>query len=103
MKALVLLSFLASALQALAEFIGQSAFFIPLPAAFAPVTRFGCPEGGTVFTYDVYAMNTGRPNRMIAIEQDHLDCRIRSDAGGIYEWFGGLGPISTIRMSPRSS
>ena len=92
MKALVLLSFLASALQALTEFIGQSAFFIPLPAAFAPVTRFGCPEGGTVFTYDVYAMNTGRPNRMIAIEQDHLDCRIRSDAGGIYDWFGGLGP-----------
>jgi hypothetical protein len=70
----------------------QSAFFIPVPSALAPVTQFGCPDAGTVFTYDVRAWNTNRPNRMIAIEQDQLNCRIRSDAQGTYEWFGGLGP-----------
>jgi hypothetical protein len=70
----------------------QSAFFIPIPSAFAPVAKFGCPDPGTVFTYDVLAWNTNRPNRMIAIEQDQLDCWIRSDAQGRYDWFGGLGP-----------
>lgn len=70
----------------------QSAFFIPIPSAFAPETKFGCPSAGTVFTYDVLAWNTNRPNRMIAIEQDQLNCWIRSDAQGIYDWFGGLGP-----------
>ena len=71
---------------------GQSTFFIPVPAAFAPVTEFVCPEPGTVFTYDVRAWNTNRPNRMTAIEQDQFNCRIRSDAQGVYDWFGGLGP-----------
>src|ERR1700753_3356424 len=70
----------------------QRAFFIPIPAIFAPTTQFGCPDVGTVFTYDVRAWNTDRPNRMVAIEQDHLNCRIRSDAQGTYDWFGGLGP-----------
>src|SRR5437899_1289548 len=70
----------------------ESSFFIAIPAAFAPVTKFGCPAAGTVFTYDVVAWNTNRPNRMIAIEQDQLNCRMRSDAQGIYDWFGGLGP-----------
>jgi hypothetical protein len=37
------------------------------------------------------AWNTNRPNRMIAIEQDQFNCRIRSDAQGTYDWFGGLG------------
>ena len=69
----------------------QSAFFIPVPVAFAPITNFGCPNPGTVFTYDVMAWNTNRPNRMIAIEQDQFNCRIRSDAQGTYDWFGGLG------------
>ena len=36
-------------------FTEQSAFFIPIPAAFAPVTKFGCPDVGTVFTYNVPA------------------------------------------------
>ena len=92
MKALVLLSLIFTALEALDDFVTQSAFFIPIPAAFAPVTPFGCPAPGTVFTYDVYAWNTMQPNRMIAIEQDQFACRIRSDAQGVYEWFGGLGP-----------
>ena len=70
----------------------QNSFFIPVPSAFAPVTKFGCPDPGTVFTYDVIAWNTNRPNRMVAIEQDHLSCWIRSDAQGKYEWVGGLGP-----------
>jgi hypothetical protein len=70
----------------------QSAFFIPVPAIFAPTTKFGCPDVGTVFTYDVRAWNTNRPNRMIAVEQDQFSCRIRSDAQGTYDWFGGLGP-----------
>ena len=73
-------------------FIDQSAFFIPIPAAFAPETKFGCPDVGAVFTYDVPAWNTNRPNRMVAIEQDQFNCRIRSDAQGTYDWFGGLGP-----------
>ncbi|KWV59817.1 hypothetical protein AS156_30295 [Bradyrhizobium macuxiense] len=71
--------------------IDQGAFFIPIPSAFAPVTGFGCPDVGTVFTYNVPAWNTNRPNRMVAIEQDQFNCRIRSDAWGTYDWFGGLG------------
>jgi hypothetical protein len=70
----------------------EAAFFIPIPAVFSPITKFGCPMAGTVFTYDVRAWNTNRPNRMIAIERDEFNCRIRSDAQGIYDWFGGLGP-----------
>ena len=70
----------------------RSAFFIPVPSSFAPVTEFGCPDAGTVFTYDVRSWNTNRPNRMVAIERDQLNCRIRSDAQGTYDWFGGLGP-----------
>lgn len=70
----------------------QTAFFIPVPSTFAPVTRFGCPDNGTVFTYDVRAWNTNRPNRMTAVGQDHFSCRIRSDAQGNYDWFGGIGP-----------
>jgi hypothetical protein len=70
----------------------ESSFFVPIPAAFAPIAKFGCPAPGTVFTYDVRAWNTNRPNRMVAIEEDQLNCRIRSDAQGIYDWFGGLGP-----------
>lgn len=76
----------------LQEPTSQNAFFIPVPSTFAPVTQFDCPAPGTVFTFDVPAWNTNRPNRMTAIEQDHLNCRIRSDAQGVYEWFGGLGP-----------
>jgi hypothetical protein len=70
----------------------RSAFFIPIPSAFAPVTEFSCPDAGTVFTYDIRLANTNRPNRMTAIERDQLNCRIRSDAQGVYDWFGGLGP-----------
>ena len=93
MKALVSLSLICAGLQAMvAGFTSQSALFIPIPAAFAPITKFGCPDAGTVFTYDVMAWNTNRPNRMIAIEQNQFNCRIRSDAQGTYDWFGGLGP-----------
>jgi hypothetical protein len=70
----------------------RSAFFIPIPSAFAPVTGFSCPDAGTVFTYDIRVANTNRPNRMTAMERDQLNCRIRSDAQGVYDWFGGLGP-----------
>jgi hypothetical protein len=70
----------------------QNAFFIPIPSSFAPTTTFGCPDAGTVFTYDVRAWNTNRPNRMIAVGQDQLNCRITSDAQGTYDWFGGVGP-----------
>lgn len=76
----------------LQEPTSQTAFFIPVPSIFAPVTGFGCPVPGTVFTYDVRAWNTNRPNRMTAIEQDQLSCRIKSDAQGNYDWFGGIGP-----------
>jgi hypothetical protein len=69
----------------------QNAFFIPFPSAVAPAAEFGCPKSGTVFTYDVRAWNTNRPNRVIAVKQDELDCRVRSDAQGDYAWFGGLG------------
>jgi hypothetical protein len=75
----------------LQEPTSQNAFFIPVPSAFAPVAKFGCPDPGTVFTYDVMAWNTKRPNRIVAIEQDELSCWVRSDAWGKYEWFGGLG------------
>ena len=93
MKALVSLSLLVAGLQMMMPgFNSQSAFFIPVPARFAPITNFDCPKAGTVFTYDVTARNTNRPNRMIAVEQDQLSCRIRSDAQGTYDWFGGLGP-----------
>jgi hypothetical protein len=37
-------------------FIDQSAFFIPIPAAFAPETKFGCPDVGSVFTYKCSGM-----------------------------------------------
>jgi hypothetical protein len=91
MKALVSLSLISALLQVMVPgFNSQSAFFIPIPAAFAPITNFGCPNAGTVFTYDVMAWNTNRPNRMIAIEQNQFNCRIRSDAQGTYDWFGGL-------------
>jgi hypothetical protein len=92
MKALVLLSLIFTVLETIDDFVHQSAFFIPVPAAFAPVTRFACPDTGTVFTYDVYVQSTMQPNRMIAMEQDQYNCRINSDAGGVYDWFGGLGP-----------
>jgi len=91
MKALVSLSLIFAGLT-MPGSNSQSAFFIPVPAMFAPITNFGCPNTGTVFTYDVMAWNTNRPNRMIAIEQDQLSCRIGSDAQGIYDWFGGLSP-----------
>ena len=93
MKALVSLSLISALLQVMVPgFNSQSSFFIPIPAAFAPITNFGCPNAGTVFTYDVMAWNTNRPNRMIAIEQNRFNCSIRSDAQGTYDWFGGLGP-----------
>ena len=93
MKALVSLFLIFVGLQVIvACFTSQSAFFIPVPAAFSPITKFGCPDAGTVFTYDVLAWNTNRPNRMVAIEQNQFNCRIRSDAQGAYDWFGGLGP-----------
>ena len=92
MKALVSIFVISAGLLTMgASFIDLSAFFIPIPAAFAPVTKFGCPDVGTVFTYNVPAWNTKRPNRMVAIEQDQFNCRIRSDAQGTYDWFGGLG------------
>jgi hypothetical protein len=92
MKALISLLLIPAGLQMMgAGGTSESAFFLPVPAAFAPVTKFGCPDPGTVFTYDVRAWNTNRPNRMVAIEQDQFDCRIRSDAQGTYDWFGGLG------------
>ncbi|THD49380.1 MAG: hypothetical protein E8A46_20325 [Bradyrhizobium sp.] len=93
MKALLsLVLSLASLCAILAAINSQTSFFIPIPAAFTPTTKFGCPDTGTVFTYNVPAWNTLRPNRMIAIEEDRFNCRIRSDAQGIYDWFGGLGP-----------
>lgn len=91
MKALVLLFLISAGLLGV-DFIDQSAFFISVPAAFAPVTKFGCPDAGTVFTYNIPAWNTHRPNRMVAIEHDQFRCRIRSDAQGAYDWFGGVGP-----------
>jgi hypothetical protein len=92
MKALISPLLISAGLQLMVPgFTSQSAFFIPVPVAFAPITNFGCPNPGTVFTYDVMAWNTNRPNRMIAIEQDQFNCRIRSDAQGTYDWFGGLG------------
>ena len=93
MKVLVSLSLISAGLTAMGiGFIDRSAFFLPIPAAFAPETKFGCPDVGSVFTYNVPAWNTNRPNRMVAIEQDQFNCRIRSDAQGTYDWFGGLGP-----------
>jgi hypothetical protein len=92
MKALVSLLIFVGLLAMGTSFTNQSAFFIPIPSAFSPVTKFNCPDVGIVFTYNVPAWNTNRPNRMVAIEQDQLNCRIRSDAQGIYDWFGGLGP-----------
>ena len=93
MKALVSLLLVSAGSTAMGiGFSDQIAFFIPVPAAFAPVTEFGCPDVGTIFTYNVPAWNTNRPNRMVAIEQEQFNCRIRSDAQGIYDWFGGLGP-----------
>ena len=88
-----LFTFLATACVIIvATITGQTSFFIPIPAALSPTTNFGCPEAGTVFTYNVPAWNTGRPNRMIAIEEDQFNCRIKSDAQGVYDWFGGVGP-----------
>ena len=102
MKALVSLFLISAGWLAMGPgFTDQIAFFIPIPAAFAPVTKFACPDVGTVFTYNVPAWNTNRPNRMVSIEQDQFNCRIRSDAQGTYDWFGGLGPIST--MSPKNN
>jgi hypothetical protein len=93
MKALLsLFLFLASLCAIVAAMTSQTSFFIPIPAAFTPTTKFGCPDAGTVFPYNVPAWNTYRPNRMTAVEEDRLNCRIRSDAQGIYDWFGGLGP-----------
>jgi hypothetical protein len=89
---LIAVGSMATGFSVMAGFSGDSAFFIPIPSAFAPVTKFGCPVAGTVFTYDVRAWNTNRPNRMIATEQDQFSCRIRSDAQGTYDWFGSLGP-----------
>jgi len=91
MKALSLLVICAGLLELMVP-SSQNAFFIPIPSIFAPTTKFNCPNVGTVFTYDVLAWNTNRPNRMIAVEQDQFNCRIRSDAQGIYDWFGGLAP-----------
>src|SRR5579862_5802115 len=76
----------------LEEPTSQNAFFIPVPSMMAPIAEFGCPSPGTVFTYDVPAWNTNRPNRMIAIKRDQLSCWVRSDAQGEYDWFGGIGP-----------
>ncbi|MGJ4941828.1 hypothetical protein ACQR1W_14730 [Bradyrhizobium sp. HKCCYLS1011] len=90
MKALAL--FLICLGVALAGSTSQDAFFVPFPSSLAPVAEFGCPDPGTVFTYDVPAWNTNRPNRMVAIERDQLNCRIRSDAQGVYDWYGGVGP-----------
>jgi hypothetical protein len=92
MRTLVFL-FICADLQFMAPGLtSQNAFFIPIPSSLAPITKFGCPDPGTVFTYDVPAWNTNRPNRMIAIEEDQFNCRIKSDAQGIYDWYGGLGP-----------
>lgn len=90
MKALVF--FLICLGAAFSGLRSQEALFVPIPSLLAPVVEFGCPDPGTVFTYDVPAWNTNRPNRMVAIERDELDCRIKSDAQGIYDWHGGLGP-----------
>jgi hypothetical protein len=73
-------------------FLGHDVLFIPIPASLAPTTTFGCPTSGTVFTYNIVSSTTGLPNRMIAVEQDGYNCRIRSDAQGLYDWYGGLGP-----------
>jgi hypothetical protein len=86
----VLLSLLL-VLFGLEEPTSQNAFFIPIPSMIAPAAEFGCPNAGTVFTYDVRAANTNRPNRVVAIEQDGLRCWVKSDAWGKYDWFGGFG------------
>jgi hypothetical protein len=93
MKAPISSCLISAALTATAfGFSDRIAFFIPVPASFAPETRFGCPDAGTIFTLNVPAWSTNRPNRMVAIGQDQFNCRIRSDAQGVYDWFGGLGP-----------
>jgi hypothetical protein len=93
MKALLSLFLVSLGLQTTPPgFTDHSAFFIPIPDTFTPVTQFGCPKPGSVFTYDVQAWNTNRPNRMIAVEQNEFNCRVRSDAQGTYDWFGGLAP-----------
>jgi hypothetical protein len=79
------------ALLLLRAFSGDT-FFIPVPSPFAPTAEFGCPEPGTIFTYDVPAWNTSLPNKMLVIEETKFSCRIRSDAQGVYDWFGGLRP-----------
>ena len=76
----------------LEEPTSQNAFFIPIPSMMAPAAEFGCPHAGTVFSYDVRAWNTNRPNRVIAGKQDQFSCWVTSDAQGNYAWFGGLGP-----------
>ncbi len=80
MKALSLLVICAGLLELMVP-SSQNAFFIPIPSIFAPTTKFSCPNVGTVFTYDVLAWNTNRPNRMIAVEQDQFNCRIRTLRG----------------------
>src|SRR5260370_7248426 len=101
MNALVSLLISAGLLAMGAGFTDQSAFFIPIPAAFAPVTKFSCPDVGTVFRYNVPAWNTNRPNRMVAIEQDQFNCRIRSDAQGTYSWFSDLAPPLNHTHAPK--
>jgi hypothetical protein len=88
---------LASLCAIVAAITSQTTFLIPIPAAFTPTTKFGCPDTGTVFTYNVPAWNTHRPNRMIAVEEDRFNCRIRSDAQGIYD-SAALVPILATRM-----
>jgi hypothetical protein len=86
----------------LQEPTSQNAFFIPVPSMTAPATEFGCPNPGTVFSYDVRAWNTNRPNRVTAIKQEQLSCWVRSDAQGKYAWFGGLGAhLSDADMAER--
>jgi hypothetical protein len=92
MDALKLFYFMLAWLQAMGDYVSQTAFFVPIPAALAPTTGFSCPKPGTIFTYDVRAASTNRPNRIIAIEQDQFSCRVKSDAWGVYDWFGGFGP-----------
>jgi hypothetical protein len=92
MKTLLPLMVICVGLGVIMPTSSQRAFFIPIPSAFAPVTEFACPGAGTIFTYDIRLWSTNRPNRMVAVKQDQLNCRIRSDAQGTYDWFGGLGP-----------
>ncbi len=81
----------------------QTAYFIPIPSAFAPVTQFGCPSPGTIFTLDVTRSNSPLPNRLIATGQNELNCWVKSDSWGDYPWFSGVGLFGKDDIAERQA